>query len=234
MGCRGFRLLTFWFVNVLLCRRFDLSMFWFVDVLVCQCLDLSTFRFVDVSVCRRFGCRRFGFSTFWPVAEQTYSNRVDQLPSRRIQTGLSIKPGLYSIRAYARAYADCRRSCWYFCRRLRPACGAYAPGIRAHTPTVAVKVQTCWTFKASADQRRHSSQSRKRSKVTEGRCVVLHWCRGPNASNPTRGRTLPGQERPSNGRPDASQRRPGSMLCPVGLPGALSVDILALLLYWPT
>ena len=23
------------------------------------------------------------------------------------------------------------------------------------------------------------------------------------------------------------------MLCPVGLPGALSVDILALLLYWP-
>ena len=24
------------------------------------------------------------------------------------------------------------------------------------------------------------------------------------------------------------------MLCPVGLPGALSVDILALLLYWPT
>ena len=60
------------------------------------------------------------------------------------------------------------------------------------------------------------------------------WCRGPNASNPARGRTLPGQERPSNGRPDASQRRPGSMLCPVGLPGALSVDILALLLYWPT
>ena len=56
-------------------------------------------------------------------------------------------------------------------------------------------------------------------------------CRGPNASNPARGRTLPGQERPSNGRPDASQRRPGSMLCPVGLPGALSVDILALLLY---
>ena len=62
----------------------------------------------------------------------------------------------------------------------------------------------------------------------------LSSCRGPNASNPARGRTLPGQERPSNGRPDASQRRPGSMLCPVGLPGALSVDILALLLYWPT
>ena len=59
-------------------------------------------------------------------------------------------------------------------------------------------------------------------------------CRGPNASNPARGRTIPGQERPSNGRPDASQRRPGSMLCPVDLPGALSVDILALLLYWPT
>ena len=63
---------------------------------------------------------------------------------------------------------------------------------------------------------------------------VVRTCRGPNASNPARGRTLPGQERPSNGRPDAFQRRPGSMLCPVGLPGALSVDILALLLYWPT
>ena len=75
-----------------------------------------------------------------------------------------IKLGLYSMRAYTRAYADCRRSCLYFCRRLR----------RVHTPTVAVKVQTCWTFKASADQRRHSSQSRKRSKVSEGRRVVLH------------------------------------------------------------
>ena len=68
------------------------------------------------------------------------------------------------MRAYTRAYVERRRSCLYFCRRLRP----------AHTPTVAVKVQTCWTFKASADQRRHSSQSRKRSKVTEGRRVVLH------------------------------------------------------------
>ena len=68
------------------------------------------------------------------------------------------------MHAYTRAYADCRRSCLYFCSRLR----------RAYTPTVAVKVQTCWTFKASADQRRHSSQSWKRSKVTEGRRVVLH------------------------------------------------------------
>ena len=70
------------------------------------------------------------------------------------------------------------------------------------------------------------------------RCAVWRKqapvCRGPNASNPARGRTLPGQERPSNGRPDASQRRPRSMLCPVGLPGALSVDIVALLPYWPT
>ena len=46
--------------------------------------------------------------------------------------------------------------------------------IRAHTPTVAVKVQTCWTFKANADQCKHSNQSRKRSKVTECRRVVLH------------------------------------------------------------
>ena len=49
-----------------------------------------------------------------------------------------------------------------------------AQRICAHTPTVAVKVQTCCFFKASADQRRHSSQSRKRSKFTEGRHVVLH------------------------------------------------------------
>ena len=32
-----------------------------------------------------------------------------------------LKPGLYSMRAYTRANADCRRSCLYFCRRLRPA-----------------------------------------------------------------------------------------------------------------
>ena len=76
-------------------------------------------------------------------------------------TLLHIKAGFI---LHTRAYADYRRSCLYFCRRLRP----------AHTPTVAVKVQTCWTFKASADQRRHSSQSRKRSKVTEGWRVVLH------------------------------------------------------------
>ena len=76
-----------------------------------------------------------------------------------------IKPGLYSMRVYTRAYANCRRSC---------SVASCAQRIRAHTPTVAVKVQICWTFKASADQRRHSSQSRKRSKVTEGRCVVLH------------------------------------------------------------
>ena len=68
------------------------------------------------------------------------------------------------MHAYARTNADCRHSCLYFCHRLRP----------VHMPTVADKVQTCWTFKASADQRWHSSQSRKRSKVTEGRHVVLH------------------------------------------------------------
>ena len=32
-----------------------------------------------------------------------------------------VKPGLYSMRAYTRAYADSRRSCLHFCRRLRPA-----------------------------------------------------------------------------------------------------------------
>ena len=63
---------------------------------------------------------------------------------------------------HARAYANCWRSCLYYCHPLRP----------AHTPTVAVRVQTCWTFKASADQRWHFSQSRKCSKVTEGRHVL--------------------------------------------------------------
>ena len=51
------------------------------------------------------------------------------------------------------------------------------------TLTVVVKVQTCWTFKASADQRWHSSQSRKRSKVIEGQHVayvdVYRLCRLP-------------------------------------------------------
>ena len=70
-----------WFVDVLVCRCFGLSTFWSVDALVCWCFGmstfwfvvafssfgLSTFRYVSVSVCRRFGCRRFGLSTFWPV-----------------------------------------------------------------------------------------------------------------------------------------------------------------------
>ena len=50
----------------------------------------------------------------------------------------------------------------YFCRRLHQALD------------IVVKVQTCWTFKASADQCWHFSQSRKRPKVTEGRHIVLH------------------------------------------------------------
>ena len=77
----------------------------------------------------------------------------------------------------SRVYTPCARM-----RTYTPTVGATvytsvagcAQRIRAHTPTVAVKVQTCWTFKASADQRRPPSQSRKRSKVTEGRRVVLH------------------------------------------------------------
>ena len=76
----------------------------------------------------------------------------------------------------SRVYTSCARI-----RAHTPTVGAAvytsvagcAQRIRAHTPTVADKVQTCWTFKASADQRRHSSQSRKRPKVTEGWRVVL-------------------------------------------------------------
>ena len=79
-----------------------------------------------------------------------------------------IKPGLYSMRAYAHVYAPIVGAAVY------TSVAGCAQRIRAHTPTIAVKVQTCWTFKASADKRRHSSQSRKRSKVTEGRRVVLH------------------------------------------------------------
>ena len=71
--CRRFGLSTFWSVDVSVCRRFGLLMFfgmstfWFVDALVCRRFGLSTFRYPSVSVCRRFGCRRFGFSTFWPA-----------------------------------------------------------------------------------------------------------------------------------------------------------------------
>ena len=39
--------------------------------------------------------------------------------------------------------------------------------------------------------------------------ITINTCRGPNASNPARGRTLPGQERPSNGRPDAYPKASG-------------------------
>ena len=61
---RCFGLSTFRSVEALVCWCFGMSMFWFVAALV---FGLSTFRYVSVSVCRRFGCRRFGLSTFWPV-----------------------------------------------------------------------------------------------------------------------------------------------------------------------
>ena len=67
LDCRRFGLSTFRSVDALVCWCFGMSMFWFVDALVCRHFGLSTFRYVSVSVCRRFGCRRFGLSTFWPV-----------------------------------------------------------------------------------------------------------------------------------------------------------------------
>ena len=85
-----------------------------------------------------------------------------------------LKPGLYSMRAYARVYARILAHTPTVGAAVYTSVAGCAQRIRAHTPTVAVKVQTCWTFKASADQRRYSSQSRKRSKVTEGRRVDLH------------------------------------------------------------
>ena len=67
-------------------------------------------------------------------------------------------------RVCTRAYADCRRSCLYFCRRLRPAHKrAYADCRRQSSNML--------NFQG---QRRPASQSRKRSKVAEGRRVVLH------------------------------------------------------------
>ena len=86
---------------------------------------------------------------------------------------IRVKPGLYSVRAYARVYARIRAHTPTVGAAVYTSVAGCAQRIRAHTPTVADKVQTCWTFKASADQRRHSSQSRKRSNVTEGWRVVL-------------------------------------------------------------
>ena len=85
-----------------------------------------------------------------------------------------VKPGLYSMRAYARVYARIRAHTQTVGAAVYTSVAGCAQRIRAYTRAYAVKVQTCWTFKASADQRRHSSQSRKRSKVTRGRRVVLH------------------------------------------------------------
>ena len=86
----------------------------------------------------------------------------------------SLKLGLYSMRAYACIYARIPVHTPTVGTAVYTSVAGCAQRIGGHTPTVAVKVQTCWTFKASADQRRHSSKSRKRSKVTEGRRVVLH------------------------------------------------------------
>ena len=145
----------------------------------------------------------------------------------KVQTCWTFKPGLYFMRAYTRAYADCRRqssNLLNFQGQRRPAqtfqpitkalqghrgltrcsdrdvCGRipthtlaclYVYPRRNLRYAVATHRQPqAWTsapaagayarieykpgFKASADQCRHSSQSRKRPKVTEGRRVVLH------------------------------------------------------------
>ena len=65
---------------------------------------------------------------------------------------------------YTRAYADCRGSCLYFCRRLCP----------AHTRAYADCRRQSSNMLNFQGQRRHSSQSRKRPKVSEGRRIVLH------------------------------------------------------------
>ena len=44
-----------------------------------------------------------------------YVHRQSTAPLSRVFTSCT------RMRAYTRAYADCRRSCLYFCRRLRPA-----------------------------------------------------------------------------------------------------------------
>ena len=85
-----------------------------------------------------------------------------------------VKPDLYSMRAYALVYMRIHVHTPTVGAAVYTSVAGCAQRIRTHTLAVAVKVQTCWTFKARADQRRHSSQSRKRSKVTEGRRIVLH------------------------------------------------------------
>ena len=80
---------------------------------------------------------------------------------------MTVKPGLYSMRAYTRAYADCRRSCLYFCRRLRPAHTRVYARIRRQSSNML-------NFQGQRRPAQAFQQPRKRSKVTQGRRVVLH------------------------------------------------------------
>ena len=107
----------------------------------------------------------FMFLPVWFDSDGLAQNLGNSGADRRCR-GLaqSLKPGLYSMRAYTLTVGEA----------VYTSVAGCAQRIRAHTPTVAVKVQTCWTFKASADQCRHSSQSRKRSRINEVRRVDLH------------------------------------------------------------
>ena len=89
--CRHFGLSTYWFVDVSVCRHIGLSTFRFVDILVCRCWGLSTFRFVDVLVCQRFGCRRFGLSTFWPVTIWTPTNLINSVKFETLYKSFYLK-----------------------------------------------------------------------------------------------------------------------------------------------
>ena len=101
--------------------------------------------------------------TFLQRPQTSWRTLVQVIAGRLINTS-PLQPGLYFMRAYTPTVGAA----------VYTSVAGCAPSIRAHTPTVTVKVQTCWTFEASAEQHKHSSQSRKRSKVTESRRIVWH------------------------------------------------------------
>ena len=74
--------------------------------------------------------------------------------------------------AYTRVYADCRHSCLYFCRRLRPAHTRAYARIRRLSPSKFKHVELSWPAQTCAGiPANHESA---RAPVTEGRRVVLY------------------------------------------------------------
>ena len=85
----------------------------------------------------------------WVTPANTYTKQTVWNTEVRRQ-GVTLKPGLYSMRAYARVYARIRAHTPTVGAAVYTSVPGCAQRIRAHTPTVAVKVQTCWTFNMPA------------------------------------------------------------------------------------